>query len=52
MAQKFLTKGYAIKLTVWFKGREASRKDLGKVVIDPILGNNSGLRRGIWNTVS
>ena len=37
MAQKFLTKGYAIKLTVWFKGREASRKDLGKVVIDRFL---------------
>jgi len=37
MGQKFLSKGYGIKLTVWFKGREAARKDLGQVVIDRYL---------------
>ena len=37
MARKFLDKGYGIKLTVWFKGRLATKKEFGRAVIDRFL---------------
>ena len=32
--RKFLSKSYAVKLSVFFKGRENARQDLGKVVLE------------------
>lgn len=38
-AKKFLTKGFKVKLTVFFRGREITHPELGKSILEKFLEN-------------